>query len=349
LIGHYAKSRRTTTLNFNNLLHTIRDGYLPLPESVIPLQRPFYLWEKLPCPTENRVEATPQEFTNVLFNAVRSTIPNPSEPIAVLYSGGIDSSVLLYILRELYGVKNLVAYSLNLYPEENGMALQFAKSLGVKHVNMEFTLASHLALINDLVRYLRSPTDLNTVTLFMATRIKRDNIRTVVSALGLDECQGGYPSHVKAIGAHFSEREAEIFEICQSHYVWINVEGMPELQVKFPFLEHELIKYARALPQESKCTTVQTKILLREAMRGKLPIEIVEAGRLAGTKHGFTPPIQTYWEMGLGDWVAKQKMKLPNSIKVLNRLGYFPRRNLWVEHRLATVPIFMEHLKHGNL
>jgi len=71
------------------------------------------------------------------------------------------------------------------------------------------------------------------------------------------------------------------------------------LDVRFPFLNKRFISYSRALPRSSKNVGLETKILTRKVMKGLLPDDVVEAGRIAGTKRGFTPLIEKWWEEGL--------------------------------------------------
>ena len=126
------------------------------------------------------------------------------------------------------------------------------------------------------------------------------------------------------------------------------------VDVRFPFLDPELIAISRGLPRAAKVEGRETKILLRRALRGDLPEEIVEAGRIAGTKGGFTPSIAGWWRMGLGDWVDEQLRSVPRDLKVacLGPARYAKMRlglpvNHWILLRLATAPIFQQQHEEG--
>jgi asparagine synthase (glutamine-hydrolysing) len=61
------------------------------------------------------------------------------------------------------------------------------------------------------------------------------------------------------------------------------------IESRVPFLEHELVQFTARMPERCKRRAKQTKWILREAMKGVLPEEI-----LTRSKMGFPVP--------LGDW-----------------------------------------------
>jgi len=202
----------------------------------------------------------------------------------------------------------------------------------------------------------RAPADFSTQTLMAAQIAKRNGLNTVLSGLGVDEMLGGYPEHVEASPTEFPRVEDELLWRCQSFYAWVQkAQGAGAgVDVRFPFLDPELIALSRGLPLDLKVNGRDTKILLRNVLRGVLPEEIVEAGRIAGTKGGFTPSIAGWWSRGLGDWVKEQLRSVPWDLKVAclgparyakMRLG-FPV-NHWILLRLATVPIFQQQHEEG--
>jgi asparagine synthase (glutamine-hydrolysing) len=62
------------------------------------------------------------------------------------------------------------------------------------------------------------------------------------------------------------------------------------LEVRCPLLDHRLIEYAAALPSRVKLRGTRTKVILKEALRGVLPSEILERRKM-----GFAMPV--------GDWL----------------------------------------------
>ncbi len=66
------------------------------------------------------------------------------------------------------------------------------------------------------------------------------------------------------------------------------------LEVRCPFLDHELVQYAFSMPDEYKLRGLKTKAILKQIMRGKLPDQILKQ-----PKRGFVAPISNWLEGGL--------------------------------------------------
>ncbi len=58
------------------------------------------------------------------------------------------------------------------------------------------------------------------------------------------------------------------------------------IESRVPFLDHKLVEFAAALPTSMKLRGLQTKYILRRAMRGRLPAQI-----LSRKKMGFPVPV----------------------------------------------------------
>ena len=69
-------------------------------------------------------------------------------------------------------------------------------------------------------------------------------------------------------------------------------------EVRVPLLDHELVEFAATVPDKYKLAGSQTKILLREAMKGWLPQSV-----LSKPKTGFTTPIPIWIRRELKDYV----------------------------------------------
>lgn len=82
------------------------------------------------------------------------------------------------------------------------------------------------------------------------------------------------------------------------------------LEVRLPFLNHELVEFVFSLPSHLKMHEGWTKFLLRQTMDKKLPDEIVWRKE----KVGFEPP-QKNWmgETALQDYMHEAKKKLANA------------------------------------
>lgn len=61
------------------------------------------------------------------------------------------------------------------------------------------------------------------------------------------------------------------------------------LEARSPLLDHELAEYVARLPAEFKLSVRTSKVLLRQAMRGILPVEILTRGKM-----GFMAPVSAW-------------------------------------------------------
>jgi asparagine synthase (glutamine-hydrolysing) len=85
------------------------------------------------------------------------------------------------------------------------------------------------------------------------------------------------------------------------------------LEARSPFLDHELMQLAASIPAEMKVRGAQKKWILREALRGTLPDDILDR-----PKQGFSVPLSTWLRTDLRDW-SREILLDPSS---LDR-GYF--------------------------
>ncbi|NNL85019.1 MAG: asparagine synthase (glutamine-hydrolyzing) [Myxococcales bacterium] len=97
------------------------------------------------------------------------------------------------------------------------------------------------------------------------------------------------------------------------------------LEVRVPFLSHEVVEFAASLPAAWKLEGTRTKSILRSAVAPLLPKEIVRRG-----KQGYSLPIKNWLRGEMGDF-AKDVLERSALID-----RYFRReavRDLWEEHR----------------
>jgi len=100
------------------------------------------------------------------------------------------------------------------------------------------------------------------------------------------------------------------------------------LEGRSPFLDHKMMEFCAAMPGNLKIKGVRLKYILKKALRGKLPDEILERRKM-----GFAIPVDKWFRVDLKDYVYDILM----SDKSLKR-GYFKRdsvKKLLDEHVAA--------------
>jgi asparagine synthetase B (glutamine-hydrolysing) len=94
------------------------------------------------------------------------------------------------------------------------------------------------------------------------------------------------------------------------------------IEVRMPFLDWRVVRYAFSVPDVSKAGGGYAKRLLREAMRGVLP----EPVRLRRDKLGYNAPVADWLQHGLADWLWDE-LNDPE----------FLRSDLWPGHALLAL------------
>lgn len=70
------------------------------------------------------------------------------------------------------------------------------------------------------------------------------------------------------------------------------------VELRVPFLDHKFLEFAASLPENMKVRGFRTKYLAREALRDKVPVEILERKKV-----GFPVPYESWMRNELKDWV----------------------------------------------
>ncbi|MHA1995302.1 MAG: asparagine synthase C-terminal domain-containing protein [Candidatus Hodarchaeales archaeon] len=182
-----------------------------------------------------------------------------SEEVGILYSGGIDSSIVLKILIDKIGSNKIKAVTVGMkksYDVQN--AMNGAKELGIK-INI-YLLDSFIinSAIDSIIR-------MNVVSevgklaialpLYLGMRfLLQNNIKQVFLGQGADELFGGYQKYVDL---YKDSKEGEIRNVMNSdlHSLVTNQQIMEKkiannlgLTLVYPFLSPTLIKFAQSIP-----------------------------------------------------------------------------------------------------
>jgi asparagine synthase (glutamine-hydrolysing) len=73
------------------------------------------------------------------------------------------------------------------------------------------------------------------------------------------------------------------------------------VEARVPFLDHKLVEYAMSIPQALKAPRLQTKYLLKKAVRGLIPDEIIDR-----PKQGFGVPVAEWLDQELGTMIRRK-------------------------------------------
>ena len=98
------------------------------------------------------------------------------------------------------------------------------------------------------------------------------------------------------------------------------------LEARAPFLDHALVSYALSLPQHAKIAGGDTKRILKEAVTGVLPAEVVHR-----PKQGFRVPLPAWLAGPLSTWA--EECLFSRKARELDFLDFGYIERLWHRHR----------------
>jgi asparagine synthase (glutamine-hydrolysing) len=225
-------------------------------------------------------------------------------PVAILVSGGIDSSILLYEAVQHFrnhgrDLGNLRPYcvGVNATPgAEDWPDLRFAK-LAAEALNVELSIENisvgeMVNSVRDVISIMESfePNHIRAGTAHFALtqRLKRDGIKVLLCGEGADELLGGYQEFPYCAQVHgYSNRLRELFrqfvgELHKTQLQRVDRLSMAcGIEARVPYLDDPVADFLWSLPDEWKVHRDAAgrcigKYVLRESYRGLLPDAIVD-------------------------------------------------------------------------
>lgn len=241
-------------------------------------------------------------------------------PLACLLSGGLDSSIVAYLLSQELG-HPVHTYSIGM---KDSVDLKYARLvanyLKTKHTEVTFTAEDGLAIIPEVIRTIESY-DITTVRASVGMYLIAKYISTysedkvIFSGEGSDEVFCGY------LYFHLAPDNDQLFEesrrLVYNLYKYdvlradrcISAHG---LELRVPFLDSDLIKFVMELDGAIRAPKVYQekrieKYLLREAFQGCLPKKVLWRRKdgfsdaVAGVSKPWYAYIQEYVETKVSD------------------------------------------------
>lgn len=219
-----------------------------------------------------------------LFRSVQKRLMS-DRPIGCLLSGGLDSSVIAFILTTFLGRGRVNTYSIGM---EGSVDLNYARKvathLGTNHTEIKFTPEEGLAVIPEVIRCLGSY-DITTVRasvgMYLISRyisIYTDN-KVIFSGEGSDELFCGYLYFHNAPNNEELEQESERLISELYNYDVLRADRTVSnfgLELRVPFLDKDMINLAlNCSGEDKKPINGYEKNYLRLCFQNDLPIDVV--------------------------------------------------------------------------
>ena len=209
-------------------------------------------------------------------------------PVCTLLSGGIDSSVVAYFLKQK--LPNLVAYTAVFNPKSQDLknAYLIAEWLGIELREIKVPLPSP----DDLSRVIeciempyKAQVEIGWPCLKLAEAMRADGFKVTFSSEGSDELWASYGFAYHALKTqNWHTYRKELF-LSQAHKNFSRCNKIfmaHSIECRLPFLHPPLVEFAISLPQ----SIIQTgrsrpKAIIQDAFRGKLPESITHRPKVA--------------------------------------------------------------------
>ncbi len=210
--------------------------------------------------TEKKVSEITHKLAKMLVNCVQERLPDPSVKIGVLFSGGVDSTLIALILKQLG--RPFTCYTAAF--EEEGMgkstdlavARQAASELGFSLMPVVQNLAQAQETFKVVIPLIESS---NVVKVGVATpfylcckQAAADDVRVIYSGLGSEELFAGYQRHKTAADINL-ECISGLRKMYERDLYRDDVVSMNNtVELRLPFLDADLIRYALKIPGNLK-------------------------------------------------------------------------------------------------
>ena len=235
------------------------------------------------------------ELLELIRASVKRRIP-AGEKFGVLFSGGLDSTLIAYLCKDSGADFNCYTVAV----EEPGMKmaedLQFAKHVAARH---GFELRIKRLRIEELERYLKEvipcieDTDVVKASvalpLYVACEFAmEDGIKTILYGLGTEELFAGYERHKRV-------KLEEVGEECLSGLMGAYERDLYRddvianhcgISLRAPFLAPELVEFGLRIPPVLKLHNGEDKLILREIARRELGLMDVASRKKRAIQYG---------------------------------------------------------------
>lgn len=223
------------------------------------------------------------QIRDLLKEAVELRVGNSSRPVGFFLSGGLDSSIIAALGKQILG--KIRTFSIGLPGSPDLLAAgDMANFLGSEHTEVHFSIDEGLAAVNEVIWHLESfdtTTVRASVPMYLLSKYIKENtdIRVVLSGEGSDELFGGYLYFHGApdVTEFLAEtgrlvRDVHLFDVLRAD----RTTSAHGLELRVPFFDRDVVDYVMDGfdPDLKRPKGRWEKYLLREAFEDILPHDI---------------------------------------------------------------------------
>lgn len=210
-------------------------------------------------------KSTKPQLKKAILHSIQKNIPG--KRFGILFSGGVDSSLIAYICKKAKG--DFICYCVGLKDSPDVLwAKEIAKKYGFRLKTRVFKPGEMEDLFKRTKKMLRHSDTLSigvgSVLVAGIEIAKKDKVSDIFTGLGSEEIFAGYHFHSEAKDVH-----KECWNRLKS--MWKRdllrdyaIAGAMKVTLLNPFLDENLIKIAMGIPAKRKIDKNNKKIILRE-------------------------------------------------------------------------------------
>lgn len=212
------------------------------------------------------LDAAADQVADRFRDAVRKRVPD--EPVALLFSGGVDSTLIASVLQDIGA--EFTCYTAGTRfgnvdaPRDRDWADQVADEMGLDHVSVDVDLSEIRAMLPEAADWISSSSvvKLGVAVPFAAALAEADE-RVVFSGLGAEQLYAGYSRQQGYLNRECLSGLRSLFH--RDLYRDDVVAMRHGAELRLPFLDHDLVRHALTIPAEHKVRDGTRKYILREA------------------------------------------------------------------------------------
>lgn len=237
------------------------------------VEREFEYTDKVLKKSYNEIK---EKTKDLLINAIKKRVPQ-NQTIGILFSGGIDSTFIAYVLKNL-GVK-FKCYSAKVKggnikeAEDVVYSLEIAKKYNFDLEIVEVTTKELEEYTREVVKTIEDREYIKvSVALpfhIACEKAKKDGVKVIFSGLGSEEIFAGYRRHKQSEDINL-ECYKGLLDIYKRDLYRDDVITMKNsIELRVPFLDRDLVNFSFKIPVKYKYdkTIDRNKIILRDIAR----------------------------------------------------------------------------------
>jgi diphthine-ammonia ligase len=238
-------------------------------ENINFIQREFFSIEK---EHKEKYELIKKKTKELFIDAIKKRIPDKEIKVGILFSGGIDSTIIAKVLIDLNIKFN--CYTAGFYedetkePEDIIYAKKISKDLNlnlkIRHIKRD-EVKDYLKKVIPLIE------DSNVVKVGVALPFyvacemaKKDNVKVIFSGLGSEEIFAGYQRHREALDINKECIHGLKMMYERDLYRDDVVTMNNNIELRLPFLDKKLVDYSVKIPSKYKINNDVDKLIIRE-------------------------------------------------------------------------------------